>query len=429
MRRLLIISPYFPPANTADMHRVRHNLSYLRELGWEPTVVAVESKFLEANIDPLLLETVPSDVEVIKVRALPTRWTRKVGLGAVALRSLPFYFFAVNRLLKKRKFDLIFFSTTQFPVLILGPWWKRRFGTPFVVDMQDPWFNEYYSGKRIEHLPRKYWFAHYLNKHMEPVVMKRVDGIISVSPGYCDELSRRYAQVTPDKYTVIPFGAFDRDFEVLRKRKVPGRLSLSDKHVNCVYVGRGGADMAKSLSIIFGAFSRLLGRDRDSFEKWRFYFVGTSYAPAGKGVKTVEPLARRMGVGEFVTEVTDRVPYFESLALLSRADIIVLPGSEDANYTASKVYPNILARKPLVGVFSKTSSVVNLLRETGAGEVVAFDPAREELEQEVTALANIFNDMSRRLPFVPETNWQAFQQYTAKTMTEKQVAFFEKVIG
>ena len=41
MKRVLIVSPHFPPVNAADMHRARMVLPFLRENGWEAEVLAV----------------------------------------------------------------------------------------------------------------------------------------------------------------------------------------------------------------------------------------------------------------------------------------------------------------------------------------------------------------------------------------------------
>src|SRR6266404_9921007 len=91
MRQVLIVSPHFPPANAADHQRVRMSLPYLRESGWEATILAVKPAVIEgAVIDPLLEKTVPPDIEVIRVSAVPASLSRKVGLGSLALRALPY---------------------------------------------------------------------------------------------------------------------------------------------------------------------------------------------------------------------------------------------------------------------------------------------------------------------------------------------------
>lgn len=214
MKSLLIISPHFPPVNAADMHRVRQGLSFFPQFNYTPIVMAVEPAFVETGKDDLLLKTLPKHIEIQYVKAFSSKWTRKIGLGALALRSLWFYFFKGNQLLKNKKFDLIYFSTTQFPVLILGRYWKWRFKVPYVIDMQDPWHSDFYKNKPKNERPPKYWFSYNLNKYLEPIAMKGVAGIISVSEGYCAMLQQRYKNITPENCTVIPFGAFEKDFEI-----------------------------------------------------------------------------------------------------------------------------------------------------------------------------------------------------------------------
>lgn len=118
-------------------------LPYLKEFGWEAAVLAITPSVIEGMpLDLALTNTVPDDVEIARVGALPAGLTRVVGLGNLALRALPFLWKAGSQLLAKsysdgRPIDLVFFSTTQFPVMTLGPIWKRKFGGPYVVEMQD----------------------------------------------------------------------------------------------------------------------------------------------------------------------------------------------------------------------------------------------------------------------------------------------------
>ena len=146
MKKLLIISPYFPPTNAADMQRVRISLPFFNSYGWHAEIVTVDEKYADMVRDELLLESVPPNIKIHKVKAFNKKWTSKIGLGSIGLRSLYYYLKKVNSLLKNNNFDLIYFSTTQFPVCILGAYWKRKFKVPYVIDMQDPWYSTY-SGK------------------------------------------------------------------------------------------------------------------------------------------------------------------------------------------------------------------------------------------------------------------------------------------
>ena len=71
-------------------------------------------------------------------------------------------------------------------------------------------------------------------------------------------------------------------------------------------------------------------------------------------------------------EQPDRIPYSETLRCLLDASAILALGSNDASYTASKIYPCLLARKPLLVVCHEQSGVVRLLEEAGGGVCATF---------------------------------------------------------
>jgi len=122
------------------------------------------------------------------------------------------------------------------------------------------------------------------------------------------------------------------------------------------------------------------------------------------------------------------VPYFQALQALRDADFLIVPGSDDPHYTASKLYPYILSRRPLVGVFHERSGVVATLRDTGAGEIVAFrDPARDG--ERVRELRDVWTRMLARLPFEPATDWARFEPFTARAMTRRQCELFDRVVA
>jgi len=429
MKKILIISPNFPPVNAADMHRVRQSLTYFKEMGWQATVVAVEPRFVEMSGDPLLLNTIPENAGIIRIKAFNPKFTRKIGLGSLGYRSLWFYLKTCNKLIRKERFDLVYFSTTAFPVMILGRYWKRKFGLPFIIDMQDPWRNDFYLDKPKHERPPKFMLAYAMDKYMEAAAMKKVDGIVSVSLGYPKTLMERYANIRPDMCTVIPFGGASVDFDVLEKAAVKNPLfTPSSSAINLAYIGRGGHDMALALSGIFSAMRTGMEQDPEKFSKVKMYFVGTSYAADGQGQKTIEPIAARYGVGDHVVEITDRLPYFTALQVLRDANILVIPGSTDTNYTASKLYPYILAHRPLLAVFNENSSVVDILAKTRAGTCVTFDNSDppEVLGEKVY---KTLHEYLYKIPFVPQTDWKEFEPYSAREATRKQVQFFNKITG
>ena len=186
--------------------------------------------------------------------------------------------------------------------------------------------------------------------------------------------------------------------------------------------------MARACHGIFGALREGRTKSPDLFERVRMHFVGTDYAPDGRGKKTIEPIAAEYGLEKYVQESPGRVPYFKVLRLLRDAKMVIIPGSDDPNYTASKVYPYILSRRPMLAVFSDSSSVVEIVRSTNAGEVVTFG-SEPRIGHFSTEVYNSWRRILERLPYEPDTDWTAFEPYTAREMTRRQVEVFDRVLS
>ncbi len=408
------------------MQRIRMSVPYFAEFGWEPTVVMVAQKYTDLQTDVLLSANIPSNVKIHQVKALSKKLTSKFGLGSIALRSLWLYKKKVNQILKAEKFDLIYFSTTQFPVLILGAYWKKKFSIPYVVDMQDPWYSMYYEDKPKAERPAKYWFSSRLDKNLEPIAMNHVDGLISVSQAYLDTLNKRYPRLKSLPQQVITFGACQKDFELVQKKQYKFELPFrkTDGLTHLVYVGRGGNDMKEALTLLFKGFKKGLADQYEHFSKLRFHFIGTSYAPFGTGIQTIMPIADAMGISAYVEEQTDRIPYFQGIFTLLNADGLVVIGSNDQQYTASKLYPYILAEKPLLAFFHPESSAANIIKECEAGVVFSLSDEDLTIDKISHELYLILSGKKNSA-----TDWSAFELYTAKNLTTKQCDLFNRVIA
>lgn len=412
------------------MHRVRHSLPYFEDHGWKATVLAVTPDRIEDYRDELLLETLPVHADVRHVSALPIDWTRSLGVGNVGYRSLPDYWRQGSQIITQEGIDLVYFSTTAFPVLILGRYWKARFGVPYVVDMQDPWYTGLHQDKPAQKPSIKDWGAYQLKRWMEPIAISGTDAVISVSEGYCDALQSQYANVCASNCSVIPFGASQVDFDVLERTDIDNPLFRpSSDTINIIQVGRaGGENMELAPQSMFSALREGLRAHPEIYQRVHMYFVGTRYSPPGEGTKAVEPIAQSYRVGNKVTEQTTRVPYFQALKILQDADMLVLLGAEDPNYTASKLYPYILAQRPLLAVFHEDSSVVEIMRKTQVGPVVTYESGNEDPSEIGRRIQREWTSMLERVPYVPEVDWDAFAPYTAEAMTRRQVEVFDDVM-
>ncbi|MBC7400097.1 MAG: hypothetical protein H7289_09140 [Mucilaginibacter sp.] len=421
MKRLLIISPYFAPLNTPDMQRVRTSLPYFKENGWEAEIVTVDAQYCDMPTDELLLQTIPADIKIHTVKALKKSLTSKFGFGAIAFRSYWFYRKKVDELLKAKKFDLIYFSTTQFPICVLGAHWKKQFNVPYVIDMQDPWYSTYYNDKKQQ--PPKYKLIYTLHKYLEAIAMKQVGGLISVSESYITDLKNRYSQIKNLPSATITFGSFEPDMDLAIKNRSAFTNLLDPGCKNVVYIGRGGADMHNAITPLFKAFKQLITAQPGYYSNIKLYFIGTSYAPKGQGKLTILPLARQLGIENNVIEITDRISYFHSLVTLLQADALFIPGSDDPRYSPSKLYPYLLAKKPLLAIFNPLSPALNILAECGI-HAYSYDTFAIE-----TQVQPFFTNLINGGISVSEYNEDGIKKHTAKNMTKMQCDLFNQVLA
>jgi hypothetical protein len=414
------------------MQRARLALPHLRELGWDPVVLAVEPSVVEgAVLDPLLEQTYPADIPIVRVRGISSRLTRPFGFGSLWWRTAGALRRAGDALLAVGGFDLVFFTTTQFDAFTLGPRWLARFGVPYVLDYQDPWVNDYYhrTGTRPPGGPFKFWLSQFTARRREPAVLRSAAGIVSVSTSYGPDLFARNPGFDPAKFHHLPFGAATTDLDLSRHHR-PARplIPFGDGRVHFVYAGRCGPDMHLSLTLLFRAFSRYRNSHPELASRIRLHFIGTGYAPPPLGRHWVLPVAVAEGVAEQVAEHCYRVPYFDALHYLVAADSLLVVGSDDPTYSASKIFPYLLARRPLLTIVHQHSLMLKLAREQGIATTYGFTTETNDLDSIVGSIhAGWF--VSEGYHVTPSGDLRLLAAHTAAGMTRRLAAVFDHAIS
>ncbi len=419
MRRVLIVSPHFPPVNAPDLQRVRQCLPHLADSGWVAEVLAVDPRDVAAPQDPLLCEALPGSVPVHLVRALPLRLCRLLGLGSLGPRARGALRRAGERLLRERRFDLVFFSTTQFIVLTLGAEWKRRFNVPYAVDWQDPWLTDYYERPGAPRPPGgwKYRFVRRQARLHEGPCLQAAAGLVSTSPDYLEQLARRYPWFGQKPSTVIPFGVEPADFDLAGRAAQPA-FARRDGVRHIVYVGAVGPIMRPALELLFAGLNKLLADEPARRACLRLHFIGTSYAPEGQAAPSVEPLAAEHGVADLVEEQTGRAGHFTALKTMLSADALLLLGSADEGYAPSKIATLAFCGKPVLALIPGGGQLEQTLQRLGFARIARF--------AQVADAAAVASFLAR--PERPAANREDLEKLTAARRTRMLCAFFDRVI-
>ena len=434
MKRVLIVSPHFPPVNAPDCQRVRMSLPYYRRHGWDPIVLTVHPHHRADWRDESQLAGLPKDVPIHYCRALPLWFTRWFGIQNIGLRCAPFLSHRGLELLRRERFDLVFFSTTQYLVTPLGPLWQRNTGVPYVIDLQDPWRSDYYERPGAPPPPGgwKYQFARLTSWWFEENTFRRAAGFISVSHHYFRELTQRYPWFGNQLQAVIPFGCPQADFEYLRRHPAPASIRLEPAGcIHWVAAGNLGPAFSHSLRVLFSGLHRLREQAPALAARLRLHFVGTSYAPPGKASLVAQPIADAYGVGDLVDEATARIGYLDSLRLMQEADGLLLLGSDDLAYSPSKIYPSFMTGRPILALAHHGSLLAELLgRLCCAKLVILLAPGREtEPPREIADFLQQLTECGDARRGQPERDDRWFQEHLlAEIGARRQCAVFDSAI-
>ena len=428
-RTVLIISPDFTPSSYPPALRARFFAQHLREFGWNPIVLTTYPENYEWSVDPENEKLLDPSVEVIRTGAWSIKWTRKLGFGDLSMRTLWPHWRALSRTCRQRRVDLILISVPPNWPIALGRLAHMRFGIPYILDYNDPILTDYYWKLPKSKRPPKWALVYTIFRFLEPFALRRVDQLIGVDDSYMAGLYRNYEWLSV-KAIPVAYGVEPGDFEYVRQHPRPNPIfTPGDGLLHMSYVGRGGPDMIAPLRALFTAVRQGREKTPELYQRLRMHFVGTTYAPNAAGQYQVLPVARECGVEEIVEERPGRVQHLEAIQILLDSDALVLVGSEAPHYTASKIFPYILAAKPLLAVFHEESSAVKLLEETRAAKAVTFSATRGPLSVAGEITAALQNLLTAPEGSKPATDWKKFEPFTARAVTARLAEVFDRTVA
>ena len=429
-KTVVIIAPDFAPSSYPPALRARFFAQHLAEFGWHPIVLTTDPHHYEWTVDPENERLLSPSMEVIRTSALPLKWTRKLGFGDLGLRTLWQHWRALSHICRLRRVDMILISVPPNIPIALGRLAHMRFGIRYILDYNDPILTDYYWKLPRSKRPPKWTLVYTMYRFLEPFALKSVDQLIGVDDSYMADLFEHYEWLRGVKTTPVPFGVEPNDFEYVRQHPRPNPLfKPGDGQFHMSYVGRGGPDMVAALRALFQAVHAGRQKEPELYKRLRMHFVGTTYAPKAEGQYQVLPVARECGVGDIAEEQPGRVQHLDAIQILLDSDALMVVGSEAPHYTASKIFPCILAAKPLVAVFHEDSSAVKLLEEIRAGKAVTFSSTRSPLSV-VGEIEAAFRELLSLSPkWQPPTDWGKFEPFTARAVTARLAEVFDSSVG
>jgi len=412
MKKVLIISPHFPPSNLAAVHRSRLFAQHLPAFGWEPTVLMVDEKYYEEKLDWDLHKLIPDGLKIEKTSAFKVTKPRLI--GDIGLRSFFQLYSKAKELIKRDKIDFLYIPIPSFYVALLGRWLHATTGVKYGIDYIDPWVHFFPGSDKTF---SRHWFSTKLAKFLEPIAIKKASLITGVAEGYYKGVIERNPYLLQQAlFVAMPYGGEYQDHVKLKSLNLkPYLFEKKESKIQLIYAGAMLPKAYKPLEQIFTA----IANNKELFNAVEFHFIGTGKSPNDKQGFNIKPYAEKFGLWqEIVFEYPARIPYLDVLVHLETADGVFVLGSTEPHYTPSKVYQGVLSEKPLAAVLHKASTACSVIEESKAGLVLSFDG-----EADVEFIGQNFMQFFKNyLSYITTFNSvdvrkDIFEQYSAKEVT------------
>lgn len=422
MKKILMISPHFPPSNLAAVHRARLFALHLQSFGWEPVILTVHENYYEEKLDWNLEKLLQPGLRIEKTKAMKATKPRLI--GDIGLRGFWPLYRRAKELVLKEKIDFVYILIPSYYAALIGRLLHRSTGVKYGIDYIDPWVHEFAGSRKIF---SRAWLSTKLAGFLEPIAVKKASLITGVAEGYFTGVLHRNPSLAKRVVTgAMPYGGEFNDFKKLDElhlqpylfKKEPGKIDL-------VYAG---VLLPRAVDI-FHSFCKILSAHRERFQHLRFHFIGTGKQLNDPNAFYVGKMAEQYeGLWQQVIfEYPQRINYLDVLIHLKASDGIFILGSTESHYTPSKVYQGVMSGKPVMALLHRQSTAKQVIESSGCGVVVGFDETdfQQVLEKELVPALNNFLQLLPNYDF-NKIDLEAFGEHSAKNVTAKLVTLLEE---
>jgi len=380
LKKVLIITYYWPPSGGAGVQRWLKFTKYLPEFGWEPIILTVQPE--DASY-PLLDTTLEDEVrEGIRVIKTPSREIYKLYQKFTGAENIPSAGFANEKsnsfkhkiakfirgnffipdprrgwnryatreamkiLAEEKDIQCIITSSPPHSTQLIGLKLQKRFSIPWLADLRDPWTDIFYYEKLYTTLP-----AHWLNLMHEKRVLKNADRIIVVGPFLKKMIEKKYG-VDRKKVQVVVNGFDEDDFS-----NIPDQEETDS---SLTYVGTLSDQYP--IDSLVETFYNLIGENPEM----KFRFVGSVSSNSRKALSRIP---------EKNIEYIPHVSHVEAIRYMrqSGALLLIIPDhSSGEGILTGKLFEYLASGRPIVGIGPVDGDAASVIRECGAGEMVGY---------------------------------------------------------
>lgn len=393
MKKILIITYYWPPSGGAGVQRWLKFAKYLPEFGYEVHVLTVDPE--KANYpqeDKSLLIEIPKNIHVHTTSAsdpyaIYRLFGRKAPSSGFANESVEGVFgyvkklarfirgnvfipdprkgwnkFALkkaNELIDTLKIDTVITTSPPHSTQLIGLELKKKQNIKWVADMRDPWTKIYY----VSELLQTKW-ARNRNAKLEREVLENADRVVTVSQNLVDEFCELAPRLKKENVEVIPNGFDEDDFKI----NVPLNKQFTIGYMGTITEQYDISSLLKAVQSVNGSIA--------------FRFIGDVPPNIQKQLKEVSANC------EF-TGYLNHDMAIEKAASCSVLLLVIPKIESNKGILTGKIFEYLALKRPILGIGPIDGDAAAILSETAAGKM--FDYADLDGMKEFLRETAIFN--------------------------------------
>jgi len=383
MKKVLIITYYWPPSGGPGVQRALKFAKYLPSFGWQPIILTVrQGEF--PQLDETLVYEIPMQCRVYrssnlepfllykkltgrkKDDPLPTyilntgknenwierilKWIRlNIFIPDAKIGWIPFAVSAGLRIIKKEKIDLIFSTSPPHTVQIIAKNIARLSGLKWIADFRDPWMEIVYY-QNLKRNP----VSVYIDHHLEKSVLNQASVITAISPGLVNTLQHK---VNRDEFRCI-FNGFDPDDFMNIK-------VASNEIFTIAYSGFLSEDR------IPYPLLPALQKFKQGQTDFRLKLIGTICEAFLKLLQEYDLMDK--------VELINYLPHKQLLQVLANSDALLLvidKVQDNQGFITGKIFDYLGCKKPIFGIGPVEGDAARILSETGSGLMLDYEDHR-----------------------------------------------------
>ena len=419
MKKVLIITYYWPPAGGPGVQRWLKFVKYLRDFDVEPVVYIPENPDYPL-VDTSLNNEIPKDISILKKRIFEPyflagffskKQTSTISSGIINaekeqsfLQKLLLFirgnFFIpdarkfwvkpsikyLSEYIQKNNIETIITTGPPHSVHLIGLGLKEKHAIRWIADFRDPWTSIGYH-KKLK-LTKA---SEILHKKMEAKVLKGATDIITTS----FTTKAEFEQITDKPISVITNGYDDFSSSEVNLDK-----NFTISHIGSLLSGRD----PKNLWLVLG---ELVKEDVDFSNDFRLKLVG---AVSDEVVQSI----KKSGLQEHL-ELVGYVSHPVALRIQRSSQVLLLVeinSEETRGIIPGKLFEYMAAKRPVLALGPEKWDVERILKDTGSGNYFSYKEL-ENLKFRIREYYDLYKKDALR------SDSKNIEKYSRKNLTQK----------